>query len=788
MLRIAVMIFGFLLVAGSASGQPPASASAPAPEPPPPPHIDQPAPRPQPVPTGPVLSGQRDVFVIADCAATDPILIRILSDKPLVAIRTGVVAPRPAAPTPAWSVEWTKPVASEGVTDEYQSTGRLTGGCPRTGLYSVPLTLYEAGQQSAQLTVTIVREAAPALDVPASVTLATDRLFGAPDPTTIVVRETEPGAPDVRLSVTAGELRSSTGEATGITLEPTNSPLTVRAGQAARIILEPSSAPGPGAYSTKLMLNSPALKQGASVEIAYRVRLSILFLVLMLLLGMALGWWVNLRLAARAALDSSVLSGLRALQAMTRRVTPQRDPAVQQRLLAVANLLQSNLQDAASPAEVDTHIVDAETQAKEIEGRAVESVTALQSALQHARAALRPGGSALDDAVAARLGAPLAELDHLQSAADTGDVEQSTAKLQDFNRDLPGRIAPELQSLLADMQSELGAIGPLPQEDGLEDSRVALKDSVALAYGEPDLPLLIKAADDAARSLRRWMDLTLPAALATQWREAARILNATKPTLAQRLGFAAEQSDQLRRTSRDPLTRLASLAAFRKSVLDALSDAAEGDRAVEAAIKDGDSSRAARLLAKSNEPEPPRKKQPAAPAAPPQTPIAIRAAPASAALRVKPLIQIGQDSLATIRWIGERPAPERVTWHCHPPEAAAIEPTAAGILVRPRAPGFLVLSVDVDGARLAEVRTYAGEVAEQNFYGIAVRERRRTRLLLGLVASLLTGFAGYAILEPGWFGNIGDFARAFLWGCFGQFALDRVRELARPLLSRTIPT
>ncbi len=746
----------------------------------------EPAPRPASPTAGPTISGRRDVYVIGDCPP-EPITLHLLSDVAPAAIRTGDVAPRPAAPPPSWSIEWSKPVPAEGVPGEYQSVGRLLGGCPRPGLYTVPLTLYDVNRQASMLTITLVREVVPLLDVPASVTLGVERLFGAPDATSFVVRQTEPGAPDVRLTVTAGELRSAAGDATGITLEPTNSPVAIRAGEAARVTLAPSASPQPGAYVAKLTLSSPALKQKLTIDVGYRVRLSVLLLVAMLALGILLGWWVNLRLAARAALDQAVLSGLRAIQAMTRRVTPQRDPAVQQRLLAVANLLQSNLEDAANPDEVSAHVTQAEGQAKEIETKAVESVTTLHGALQGARSVLRPAGPTLDDAVTARLGGPMGELDALQSAADGGDVEQTFSRLQDFTRDLPGKVAPELQGLLADMQSELGGIGPLPAEGGLEPGRVELQDGVRRAYGEQELPLLIKAADEVSRRLRTWMDLTLPATLATQWRESARVLN-NKPALAQRLGFAAEQAEQLRRASRDPLTRLASLSAFRKSVLDALSDAAEGDRAVEAAVKAGDVRQAARLLAKSNEPESPSQKPAAAaPSPPPRAALVAPAAPTAAALRIKPVIQVGQDSLATVRWIGERPASERIVWRCHPPEAAVVEPTTAGALIRPRETGFVIVSLEVDGARLAEVRTYAGEVSETNFYGIAARERPSTRWIVAAATGLLTLLAGYAILEPSWYGTLTDCARAFLCGAFGQFALDRVRELFRPLLSTTAP-
>ena len=133
----------------------------------------------------------------------------------------------------------------------------------------------------------------------------------------------------------------------------------------------------------------------------------------------------------------------------------------------------------------------------------------------------------------------------------------------------------------------------------------------------------------------------------------------------------------------------------------------------------------------------------------------------------------------------KRPSGERIVWRCHPPEAATIEPTTAGALVRPRQARFRgplargQWHADGRGPHLCR-RSQRAE-----FHGITRPEKRSTRLLVALGTGLLTAIAGYAILEPGWFGTFGDFLRAFVWGAFGQFALDRLRELARPLLSRT---
>jgi len=44
------------------------------------------------------------------------------------------------------------------------------------------------------------------------------------------------------------------------------------------------------------------------------------------------------------------------------------------------------------------------------------------------------------------------------------------------------------------------------------------------------------------------------------------------------------------------------------------------------------------------------------------------------------------------------------------------------------------------------------------------------------------------VFEKTWFGTPADFFAAFAWGFFGQFGLDRVRDVVRPITSRTLPT
>ena len=739
---------------------------------------------------GPALSGGRDVFSVGDCAA--PITLRFVTETKPAAVRTGDVAPRPAASPPGWTIEWDRPAVADAAINEYTSTGHLKEGCPAPGLFSVPLTVYGEDRSAAPLVLTLIRVAEPVIDIPGGITLVVERFLGAPAPAPLLIRELVAGAPDTRVSVLGGELKTASGESTGIALEPATPTVVVKAGETTQVMLAPTQAPAPGLYTAKLGVTGPAIRPGTAVDVTYKVRVTSDYLLTAIVLGILLGLLVNVILAKRAALDTALLTGLRAMQSLTRRATPQRDPAVQQRLLAVANLLQSGIEESMTPEEVAARVAEAEAQAKEIENKVTESASTLQQSLTGARAMFRPGGHELDAMLGRRLDAPLADLDQLQRMADAGDVEQTTARLQDFNRDLPARVLPVVQGLLADARSELQALGPLPDGSALAGKRDELSKSIEEAYAETDLTAGLKAADEVARQLRAWMDLVAPEAVATLWRQAARLLTGT-PALAQRLNAAAVQAEQLGRTTRDPLERLGALGGLGRTVTAAMIDADPKNTAVADALALGDYLGAARRLSGQALGQTQLSLAPQTaveePAPAPGRAVVVVPTPAPVpVLRVKPLIPLNQDSNVVLRWVGVQPTADRVVWTCHPAEAAVLQPAGSGAIVRPSQAGFLNIYLELDKVRVAEARTYAGEVAEQGLYTVAAREGRLARHGITVATALLTAFAGYQIFLPTWFGTAADFFGAFVWGFFGQFGLDRVRELVKPLMSRSIPS
>lgn len=735
---------------------------------------------------GPVVSGGRDVFTVSDCTA--PIALRFVSESKPAAIRSGDIAPRPAASPPGWTIDWEKPAASDAAINEYASAGHIKDGCPAPGLYTVPLTVYGEDHAAARFSLTVVRVAEPVLDVPASLSLTAEFVWGAPAAVPFLLRETIAGAADTRVSVLGGELRTTAGDATGIALEATNGPVVVRAGESARVMLAPTQTPAPGAYTTKLVLNGAAVKPGTTIDITYKVRAASYYLLGVIAIVIALGLVVNVFLTARAALEAALQAGLRTAQSLSRRASPQRDPAVQQRLLAVANLLQSNIEESTTSQEIGVRIGEAEAQAKEIENKAVEAASTLQQALAATRTLFRAEGQNLDGALAQRLAEPLRDLDELQRAADNGDVELTAARLQDFNRDLPTKVLPAVQGFLADARTELQALGPLPSD--LAGTRDSLRQCIEGVYEAQDLGVMIKAADEVARRVRAWMDLVAPETLAALWRRAATVLGAGS-ALAPRLNAAADQAEQLRRTARDPLDRLGTLGDNGKAVVAAITAAAPDDAGVAEVLARGDIVAAAHILAGGPASDPAQLEiQDAVATVPPVSGRALVLATAGpvAVLRIKPLLPLEQDSMVVLRWMGAPPAPERVTWQCHPQMAATVQPGPAGATVRPTQAGFLTIFLEVDKLRVAEARSYAGEVAKQAAYVTAARQGRLAGTAITATTALLTAFAGYQIFAPTWFGTVGDFFAAFLWGFFGQFGLDRIRDFAKPLLSRSLPS
>ena len=88
------------------------------------------------------------------------------------------------------------------------------------------------------------------------------------------------------------------------------------------------------------------------------------------------------------------------------------------------------------------------------------------------------------------------------------------------------------------------------------------------------------------------------------------------------------------------------------------------------------------------------------------------------------------------------------------------------------------------GQSPVSVRTYIGEPVDSPDYRQTAAETQRVNNATAAVAAVVTVFFGYEIFIAGWFGTFADFFSAFLWGFFGQFGLERMRDLAKPMTSK----
>jgi hypothetical protein len=243
--------------------------------------------------------------------------------------------------------------------------------------------------------------------------------------------------------------------------------------------------------------------------------------------------------------------------------------------------------------------------------------------------------------------------------------------------------------------------------------------------------------------------------------------------------------------SQDLPASLAALARLRHETETMLRAAAPGSNAVDGALVDGDFAAAAAALVP---PLPERRDvaaPDAAPAAPlprPQTPLPGVAEPAIAPrLVLPPQLNVGEPVQAILDWAGIAPA-GMPQWSCAPENAAEIaNPDAAGARITPRSAGLLTVAANFPGTGPIAATAYAGEVTAAQDYTAIAAAAARVNGYIGTATAILTVFAGYEIFVGNWFGTFADFFTAFLWGFFGQFGLDRIRDLARPLTSRPLP-
>ena len=97
------------------------------------------------------------------------------------------------------------------------------------------------------------------------------------------------------------------------------------------------------------------------------------------------------------------------------------------------------------------------------------------------------------------------------------------------------------------------------------------------------------------------------------------------------------------------------------------------------------------------------------------------------------------------------------------------------------------MSALINGQDTVTALTFIGDVMQSPDYVALQQRARRLNGLIWTVTALITVGFGYETFVTNWFGSLSDFMSAFLWGFFGQFGLDRIRDLAKPAIGKTVP-
>ena len=732
------------------------------------------------------VSGRR-TFVINDCAAPT-IDLRFTADSAPAALRTRDVVSKSGGRAVDWTVQWSRPVATDPAIREFGAKGTVSpAACPRPGEYEVPVALVPAAGDAAIRTITITLSIpGPAIEAPATASWTIERWdpTAGPGMLTIPLRETSATLPARDLSVAAGALRTQGGEPTAILLRADPVPTTIPAGGVTLVTLRLSQPPPVGTYTTKVTLTAPLLLQERTVDVTLKVRAWPAYLLATLLVGVLLGWVVNVLLKRQSALWAAQLAGLELAGAIAARATTQRDPAVQQRLTALASTTERRLLAAADEAAAKSVADKAKEAAEAIEKMAATNTMRLDERLARARLAVRPTGR-FDPTIETVLAEMLRPFETIERLARDGHAEEALRRLTDHDERLAASIDRALRPWLADLRGRLRSLGEWPEPGSEpEATRQLLLKDVAAAYQNPDPAKTLLEADRIAHVLRGWIDFAGVEAMRSAFEATADALEqGGRPDLAapvrrekERLpvGAGANLGDAL-----------VLLAGIRDRIEQLLADGASGAPAVIALLRAGKFEEAAKLIA------PPRP-QPAGftgrrpPSASPPVPTRLVAPPAVPTYRLllPPVLTVDATTRAVLE--ADQPPPTAPTWSCEPADAADItDSSTIGANVTARKAGFLTVSAQV-GATAVSWTGLVGDVAEAEPFRIVRQTSDRADLAVWVAAAVVTTAVGYQIFSTSWIGTFGDFLSVFLWGFLGQFGLARIREIAKPLLIKPL--
>jgi hypothetical protein len=385
-------------------------------------------------------------------------------------------------------------------------------------------------------------------------------------------------------------------------------------------------------------------------------------------------------------------------------------------------------------------------------------------------------------------------LNRIEQLAATGDIEESERQLQSFRRMLPQPALTALRAWLYTVKmslDEFGAWGIGTQEP--EKTRCALLDNISTAYAALDPAAMIQQVNSIAAHVRGWMTLTVPGEVARIFRAASADLSAgTRPETAAAVAACANDVSTLHVD--DPLAALNFISAVRRRAEDAMRAGIPPNAALDARLAEGNFLNAVALIALPPATVTIRPSAAATPGAAidrlPRQSAALPSgdvAPAPPRLLLPSDLTIGQTIPLTIDWTPAQPAALTVTWTCQPAGAADVTTSpGASAAVTPRRPGFLTIVASIAGYPDITAKSYVGSVLQTPDFAALQKRVQRLKLTTWAMTAVLTTGVGFQIFTGNWLGTPSDFVSAFIWGFFGQFGLDRIRDLARPVTGKVM--
>jgi hypothetical protein len=750
--------------------------------------------------SGATISGT-PTFALFDCAK-DTIALRFISTTKPLAVRTEKITASggDASHVIPWTIAWRVPLGTEPAINEYEVVGTVGNRCPTNGKYTVVVKIVTSATDGRgdTLEFSVERQSDPSLYVAPQISFILEKSPFRPHATSlssIQIREDSHSNPILGLTIMPAELKASTGELAGIQIHPAGpDPITVDPGTAKEVPMALTATPPPGIYTARLALHSPQLGPGMNVELSLKVRVVLWILFIVLAAGVGVGWVVNVWLSMNAALNAAMLEAMRASDGIVARANSQRDPAVQQRLVSLAGDLESRIRLCRTVQELQTLVTTIQAGAAAVEARADGTSKTFFQDLGNARAIFAPNNLPVDDLIANCLRVAISNLDRIERLSATGDIEESERQLQAYRRALPQLVLIALRAWLYTVKAsldEFGAWGLATQEP--EQTRSALLQNITTAYAVVDPAVMIQQADTIAGRLRGWVALTVPTEVVHIFRAASAALRTgARPDLA--MAVAACATDVSAVHIDDPLTALNSISAIRRRVEDAMRAGIPLNENVNARLAEGSFLSAAALIA----PPPAGVDRPGGAAQLAATVmnqlpraslplLTSTVGPLPLRLRLPSDLTVGQAVQMEIDWSDVPPAGVAVTWICQPPGAADVPPNAAAPQVlTPRRPGFLTIVANIAGYPAISASSYVGTVLQTpNFVDLQKREQR-LKLTMWAVTAVLTTGVGFQIFVGAWLGTAADYVSALLWGFFGQFGLDRVRDLARPVTGKAM--